>query len=259
MPATDATGLPVLRPAPVPVEEVLDMLAARHRAADGGGMRLVALIGGSADNLVERLPPGVRDRLEGATRLALETAFDVARASRGVVADRSDWLNSALSAALGAAGGAGGLPTALAELPVTATVLLRAIQGIAADHGFEPGDEAVRIECLRVFANAGPLRKDDGADLGFLAARLALTSPTVRQAIGAVVPRLAAVFGQKIAAQAAPVVGALSGAAVNWVFTAYYQDMARIHFGLMRLSLDSGVPRAVLEEGLRARLLPRLA
>jgi len=259
MPATRRTTALAARQEAFPVEDVLDMLAARYRAADGGGMRLVSLIGGSADNLIDRLPPAIRGRLEAATTVALETAFDLAHASRGVVRDRSDWLNTAISAALGAAGGAGGLPTALAELPVTATVLLRAIQGIAADHGFDPADEAVRVECLRVFATAGPLKKDDSADLGFLTARIALTSPSVRQAIAVVAPRLALVFGQKIAAQAAPVVGALSGAAVNWVFTSYYQDMARIHFGLMRLSRDSGVPRAVLEDGLRARLRPKAA
>ena len=36
---------------------------------------------------------------------------------------------------MGAAGGAGGLPTALAELPVTTTLLLRVIQGVAVEHG----------------------------------------------------------------------------------------------------------------------------
>ncbi|MEZ5911609.1 MAG: EcsC family protein [Paracoccaceae bacterium] len=50
----------------------------------------------------------------------------------------------------GAAGGAGGLASALAELPVTVTMIFRAIQKVAAEHGFDPGAEDVRLECLGV-------------------------------------------------------------------------------------------------------------
>ena len=58
---------------------------------------------------------------------------------------------------MGAAGGFGGLPTALAELPVTTAVLLRAIQGAAAAEGFDPASESVRFDCVEVFSAAGPL------------------------------------------------------------------------------------------------------
>jgi hypothetical protein len=238
----------------IEIEAVLGALARRHRAANSTGMRLVSIVGGSAENMLERLPDRVKDGLEAATRSALVTAFDVAKVSRGVVADRGDWLNMVVTAALGVAGGAGGLPTALAELPVTATVLLRAIQGIAAEHGFDPADEAVRTECLKVFASAGPLEKDDGAELGFFAARVTITGNSVQSVIAAIVPRLSAVFGQKLAVQAAPVIGALTGAAINAVFTAYYQDMARVHFGLLRLSRETGRPRHELTDRLRALL-----
>ena len=63
----------------------------------------------------------------------------------------------------------------MAELPVTTTVLLRAIQGIAFDHGFDPADRRVRLQCDQVFAAAGPMARDDGADLAFLSARITLT------------------------------------------------------------------------------------
>jgi hypothetical protein len=155
---------------------------------------------------------------------------------------------------MGALGGAGGLPTALAELPVTTTVLLRAIQGIAAEHGFDPGDDATKMDCISVFASAGPLSRDDAADLGFLAARVTITGQGVHALIARVAPRLAGAFGQKLAAQSAPVIGAVAGAAVNYIFTSYYQEMARVHFGLRRLADDSGVERGELAERLRGML-----
>lgn len=133
---------------PQPTQGEIAALARRYRAAGGVGMALLNVIGGQAENLLERLPDGIKDRLEGATTRALETASNVAASSRGVVKDQRSWLNTALTTAMGAAGGAGGLPSALAELPVTTTVLLRAIQGIAAEHGFDPNDPQIRRECL---------------------------------------------------------------------------------------------------------------
>lgn len=232
----------------------LEALAKRHKAANGLGMKLISLVGGTAENLLERLPDGVKDRLESVTRAALEGAFDAAQVSRGVVSDKSDWLNTAVTAALGAAGGAGGLPTALAELPVTTTVLLRAIQGIAAEHGFDPSDEATKADCIGVFASAGPMTNDDAADLGFLAARVTITGQGLKTLISKVAPRLSVSFGQKLAAQAVPLVGAVAGAGVNYVFTSYYQEMARVHFGLRKLAADTGEAREVLAGRLRGLL-----
>lgn len=249
----------VARPAMTEAEvsETLAVLARRHRAANGVGMKLISLVGGTAENLLERLPDSVKDRLETVTRAALENAFDAAQASRGMVSDKADWLNTAVTAALGAAGGAGGLPTALAELPVTTTVLLRAIQGIAAEYGFDPADAATKADCIRVFASAGPMTNDDAADLGFLAARVTITGQTLKSLIGKVAPRLSAAFAQKLAAQAIPLVGAVAGAGVNYVFTSYYQEMARVHFGLRRLAETTGEDRDALTLRLRGLLTLR--
>ena len=229
-------------------------LARRYRSAGGVGLQVLNIIGGQAENLLERLPDKVKDRLETATERALETAMRAAAGSRGVVPDQKSWLNTALTTAMGAAGGAGGLPTALAELPVTTTVLLRAIQGIAAEHGFDPNDPEIRRECLVVFGAAGPLEHDDGADMGFLSARVTLTGTTVHGLIRSVSPKLAAGMGQKLAAQTVPVLGAAAGAATNFAYTSYYQQMAFVHFGLLKLARDSGQERAALVDALRAEM-----
>ena len=212
------------------------------------------MIGGRVENLIDRLPNEVRGNLEGATRRALEVAFDAAARSRGRLPDTSDWLNTAVSTAMGAAGGSGGLPTAVAELPVTTTVLLRAIQGIAAEHGFDPADESVRMDCLQVFAASGPLERDDGADVAFLAARMSLTGASVSGLISKLAPRLSAVLGQKLAAQTVPILGAVAGAAVNYAFTSYYQQMAHVYFGLKRLSRETGYDHPTLVAEFRSRL-----
>ncbi|EKE45784.1 hypothetical protein OCGS_0010 [Oceaniovalibus guishaninsula JLT2003] len=234
----------------------LEKIVVRFRAADGIGMQVLSLIGGQAEDLIAKLPAPVRERLDAATRRALETAFDAAAMSRGRIADRPDWLNAAFATAMGAAGGSGGLPSALAELPVTTTVLLRAIQGIAADYRFDPADPVVRAQCLQVFAASGPLERDDGTDMAFLSARVTLTGTTMQAIIGRIAPRLAGVMGQKLATQMVPVLGAVAGAATNYAFTSYYQEMARVYFGLRALARDSGVPVEDLMREFRILLDP---
>jgi len=94
--------------------EIVD-IAKRYRKAGGVGIQVLNLVGGQAENLMERLPDPVKDRLEEATTKALNIALGAASKSRGLVPDQKSWLNTAAATAMGAAGGAGGLPTALAE------------------------------------------------------------------------------------------------------------------------------------------------
>lgn len=221
-------------------------LVRRYRAAAGPGLRLLNALGSRAENLIERVPAPVRDQLEGATKRGMELSFDAAAASRSRVRDQDDWFNTALATAMGAAGGLGGLPSALAEVPVTVTVLMRAIQGIAEEHGFDPASEEVRMACLEVFAAAGPLADDDGADMGFLTMRVALSGPGMRVMMARVTPIFAQVLGRKLAAQAVPVLGAVAGAATNYIYTAYYQDIARVRFGLMDIARRRGLDHDAL-------------
>lgn len=239
---------------PAGAQRRLDALAARYARAGGLGLQVLNLVGGQAENLLDRLPEPVRSRLDGATERALRIAFDAATASRTRVPDQGQWLDRAMTTAMGAAGGFGGLPSALAELPVTTTLLLRTIQGVAAEHGFDPRDEDVAFECLSVFAAAGPLEHDDGANMAFLTARVTLSGATVHGLISKVAPRLATAMGQKLAAQTVPIIGAAAGAATNYAYTSYYQEMAQVHFGLKTLSRDHTLPQDVVLGAFRARL-----
>ncbi|MEM6589101.1 MAG: EcsC family protein [Pseudomonadota bacterium] len=233
----------------------LDALATRYSSASGPGIQLLNLIGGQADSLLQQLPQQVRDGLGQRTEEALRLAMQAAHGSRGVVDGQSGWMTRALTTAMGAAGGMGGLPTALAELPVTTTVLLRAIQDVSVEHGFDPAEEGVQYDCIQVFAAAGPLDHDDGADLGFLGARVTVTGAAMQNLIAAVAPRLATVLGQKLAAQTVPILGAAAGAATNYAYTSYYQQMAHVHFGLRRLAIEADIDRADLADRFRKRIV----
>lgn len=244
----------LLASSPIDPDTEIERLARRYRAAGGLGIQLLNALGTQADGLLDMLPEAARGQLDTAAKAALTQAMSAASQSRRMVPDQSEWLNSALSTAMGAAGGFGGLPTALAELPVTTTLLLRVIEGVAVEHGFDPALDSVRFDCVQVFAAAGPLAHDDSADLAFLSARVALSGAAMQAIIARVAPRLAVVMGQKLAAQTVPILGAVAGAATNYAYTSYYTDVAHVHFGLRRLAIEADEPHEQMVARLRTQV-----
>lgn len=236
------------------VDEELIRLAKCLKRGSNPAIQLLTTLGTGAETLLSRLPENVQSSVGVATQQALGVAYDIADQTRGTKADGLHWLPRALTAGTGAIGGFGGMPTALAELPVTTTLLLRTIQTVAAEHGIDPTTPHGKALCLQVFAAAGPLARDDGTDLSFLTLRLTVSGATVQSLIAQVAPRFAAALSQKLAAQAVPVLGAATGAAINYTFTSYYQEMARVQFGLLRLARESGTPVEDLTAQLKEKL-----
>lgn len=233
--------------------ETLDQLASRYRDATGPGMAFLSKVGQRADALTGQLPQAVQDGLFQATEKALGVAVKAADLSHRVLPREEARLTRLVAAAMGAAGGVGGVGTALAELPFTTTLFLRSIQSAAKDEGFDPTSDSVRFDSVRIFASSGPLATEE-ADLAFMATRMALTGPTLQALAGKVAPRLAVVFGKKIAAQALPVMGAAAGASINALYANYYREMAHVHFGLRKLAIETDQPVETLIVKLQNRL-----
>ena len=214
-------------------------LARRQVGANGLLMKAIAFVGGGLEDGLKILPKGLRDPVEQAAQAALWQAYRLAETSRTrgpvtrLTGDRTHRLLATLSGALG---GAGGLPTALAELPVATTLIFRAVQDVAAQYGEDPATDATRAECLRVFG-AGA---DGTLDTAWIGARLTLTGPAIHALIAKVAPRFGLVVGQKLLGQAVPVIGAVAGAGTNWAFMRFYTDMAHVHFGLRAAARQHG-------------------
>ncbi len=203
-------------------------------------MALVNRLGGSLENQMAMIPASARARLEGVVAQALSASYGLAaQGSRLPGMGARGPMMAAMAS--GAAGGAGGVLTSMAELPVTITVIMHAIQREAAAAGYDPREGWVRAECLRVFGAGSPLAQDDGVNTSFLSARLTITGPALQKVIATVAPKLAAALGQKLMAQAVPVIGAVAGATLNAAFVNYYAEVARIRFTLFRLSEAHGV------------------
>jgi hypothetical protein len=233
----DMTDVTPLAPGPADLADEIQALARRQARANGPLIALVTRLGGTLEGQLKLFPESVRAQILRVTEAALQGAWEMS--ARGApLAERAGARGTyAAAVAAGAAGGAGGLPSALAELPVTVTLILTAIRAEAAAQGFDPEDPAIRTAAIEVFgAGSAMSTADDGINTAFLSARLTLTGPALQKVIATVAPKLATALGQKLAAQAVPVVGAISGAAINAAFLTFYREMAAIRFALLRLA-----------------------
>ena len=231
-------------------------LAQRQHRASGVLLSAITFVGGQVEDTLRLLPAGARRQIDTAARAALQRSYELAARSRsgrmaGVAS--TDAMHKALATLSGALGGLGGLPTALAELPVATTVIFRAVQSVAEAHGEDPLSEETRLNCLAVFGAGAPGPDDDGIDTAFIGARLGLTGAALHGLIARVAPRFATVLSQKLATQAVPVLGAAAGAGTNYAFTDYYVEMAHVHFGLRAVIREHG-DATVVEDAFHAAL-----
>lgn len=165
------------------------------------------------------------------------------------------------SMAAGVTGGLSGFVGVAAlpvELPLTTTIMLRAIADIARHNGEDLSKLEARLACLQVFA-LGSRAAGVRTDLGYFAARamlsrmtgsaaallvergaLELSGPMMNGFISELVSRFSIVVSDRIAASAVPVIGAVGGATINVIFMNHFQQVAKGHFTVRRLERRYG-------------------
>jgi hypothetical protein len=175
----------------------------------------------------------------------------------------------------GVTGGVSGLFGTAAlplELPVTTTLMLRAIADIARHHGEDLSTLEARLACVEVFALGAPApqqRQGQRTHFGYYASRALLgrftadasailvergvanlSAPVVGRLVGEIAARYGTVVAERAAASALPLLGALGGATVNVIFMNHFQPAAQAHFVVRYLERRYGqsVVRELYEE-----------
>lgn len=229
--------------------------AVRRLERVGPALRLSRLIGQQM-SLAKRLAPERASQIiNKAAVAAMQVALRAALASLAgkPVRDRSR-AHKFMAAASGAAGGALGFASLPFELPVTTTVMLRAIADIARAEGENLGDPELAMACLEVFALDGRAAGAGVSESGYFAMRGLLarsvseaaryiasrgiideTAPAMVRLISQLGSRFGVVVSQKFLAQATPALGAVGGAAINLAFIDHFQSLAKGHFTVRRL------------------------
>ena len=206
------------------------------------------------------LPKSVNRQISGMVRNAVMKALAVAVDTLDEKPPRSPAIgfSSFLAGVTGGVSGLFGFAALAVELPMTTTLMLRAIAEIARHQGEDLSTLEARLACLEVFAY-GSKPNSDNVGVGYYAARaliskythdvaaLALergaidaSAPVVASFVGEIVSRFGLVVSDKVAAGALPVLGAVGGATVNMIFMDHFQRIAQGHFALRRLERTYG-------------------
>jgi hypothetical protein len=237
------------------------------------------IIGSPIEGAVKSLPASVSKKINGAVEAALHKAASAALWSLDNEPNKSasTKLHKFYAATSGALGGAFGFTALFIELPISTTIMMRSVADVARSEGFDLNDFSTKHACIEVFAMGGNTKKDDATETGYYISRGFMTesmrqlskelaeiaakqgtqavsrlTPTqagkwLAELIEKVAARFGVVITNKFAAQAVPVIGAVTGATINTLFTDFYQDIARGHFTIKRLESKYGYEQVKAE------------
>ena len=242
-------------------QEMAELIwAYRHLEHPSLAARLSSVLALPIEEGLALLPKSWRRRLDQVAQASVHQILRLATGTMPLARSRapSTLTHKLVISGVGAAGGFFGPISLLAELPVTTTLILRAIADVAQAEGEDLNDRDTRIACVQVFALGGRTKEDDDADLGYYGLKFALGLyferdildiatgkgthiPAVINLVRAISARFGVVISDKTAAQMVPIAGALSGALLNLIFMNHYQDVAKGHFIIRRLERSHGV------------------
>jgi hypothetical protein len=228
--------------------------------------RLSELTGEPVTQLLCRMPKVVSRQIQRVVQRALSQALQVALYKMDTGLPEPGAIGfRVMSGITGGVSGFFGMATLAVELPVTTTLMLRSIAGIARKEGEDLRQAGSRLACLEVFAvgsrTRGQTVSDPVAETSYYAIRAFLakavseaaqltaqrglaqrSSPVIVELISAIGSRFGLVVSEKVAAGAIPVLGAIGGAAVNLAFMGHFQKLAQAHFAIRRLERQHGPP-----------------
>ena len=234
-------------------------------------VRITNALGIPIEQAIELLPRKAAVAITTATRASLNKALQVAVATMDGCpqSDSRNTLHKLAVAAIGAGGGAFGLPALTIELPVSTVIILRSIADIARSEGERIKTVEAKLACLEVFAMGGRSKDDDGSESAYFAVRTALAravseaarhiterglaqegAPAIVRFITRVAAQFKVIVSEKAAAQSVPLIGAGGAALINTLFIDHFQGMARGHFIVRRLERNYD-PQLIKKEYLR--------
>jgi hypothetical protein len=222
--------------------------------------RLADYAGRPIARALRLVPKGASRQFHKAVEVAILRSLNIAIRSIEPKSKRPP-ARRAASVLVGLSGGVSGFFGMAAlpiELPVTTTLMLRAIADIARHYGEDLSTLEARLACIEVFALGAP-DVDNRADIGYYASRAlisrlagdaatillergaaSLSAPVVSSLVTEIAARFGVVVTERSAASALPVLGAVGGATVNVIFMNHFQRVANGHFAIRRLERQYG-------------------
>ena len=222
--------------------------------------RIADYAGQPIARMLRLMPKFASERVHRAVEAAILQCLNVALRSIEPRSKRppAHRASSVLAGVTGGVSGFFGIAALPLELPVTTTLMLRAIADTARHHGEDLSTLDARLACIEVFALGAP-QPGQRAHFGYYASRALLgrftadasaillergvanlSAPVVGGLVAEIAARYGTVVAERAAASALPLIGALGGATVNVIFMNHFQQVAQAHFMVRRLERQYG-------------------
>jgi hypothetical protein len=233
-------------------------------------MRNVNKIGGTVETGMTFVPEKVVVKLQSMTQAALLKVISanlLTIQKNKIFKKPSKLIYKSIVTSTGAFSGFFGATTGFgtavfaSELTFTTKFLMRTIMDIARSEGEDIYTIEGQMACLEVFALGGESKDDDGLDMSYYTTRIGINSalnnvsaasvkvgletlikgastlgPVVlSNFVSKIATRLSLLISEKFLAQALPIVGAIGGGGLNYLFVDHFQKMATAHFTIKRL------------------------
>ena len=235
-------------------------------------------IGKHIEFALDKLPKDKKELIGKVSEKALRKSLDMAHTTTWELEKHTEiedikkqsnynrWGHNAATAVTGAVGGFFGEAGLIVELPITTTLIMRSI--LAQGQGFgEQSKEELITNAIYVFSlGSSKSDKDDEMDSAYYTSRVAMdmtikkaaeylatngpktvmknieagTAPFILELITKVAQRFNITVTEKMLAEALPVVGAVGGAGINLLFTDFFTNSAKYHFGIKHLERKYG-------------------
>ncbi|WP_026914236.1 EcsC family protein [Christiangramia portivictoriae] len=237
--------------------ELTDLKKAKDLLENPGlAAKITNYIGMPLEKGFELLPKNWNSKIVELTHKAITKSTDAALFTmKNKPGEKSSNIwHKATVAISGGAGGFFGFAGLAVELPVSTTIMMRSIADIARSENQNLDNAETKLACVEVLALGGKSESDDGTESGYYITRALLAqqltmaaehiakngltkegAPALVKFFTTVASRFGIQVTEKAAAQAVPVIGAATGAALNLLFIDHFQDMARGHFIVKRL------------------------
>lgn len=247
--------------ASIPENDLAQLERAVVLLENQGFARLLNNVAGKpTDKALELVPRKLKNKIDGIVNGAVTRGLSVALTTLDTTnagAPRNH-VSTILSGVTGGLSGFFGVAGLAAELPVTTTLLLRAIADIARSQGEDLSRVPGQLACIEVLALGAPVEEKHTESAYFLArdafrefsgdaaTELSDLGPnSVRSAaVSGFLAEIGARFGvvvwQRAAASSIPLIGAAGGAAGNALFMRYFQELATGHFIVRKLERAHG-------------------
>ena len=257
----DGNG-PLEKIPPLTPEETADLKRAVNLLENPGFIVLLAgLLGTPIEWTLKKFPKKWSEKIDKIAEKAIRRALRLAVSSLDAdyQGTSSNALHKSFTSVTGAVGGFFGLLALSVELPITTLAMLRSIADIARSEGEDITSVESKLACVEVFALGGKTDADDDVESGYYAIRATLAqsisgatehiiekgiadegAPIIIRFVTNIASRFGVPVTEKVVAQSVPIIGALGGAGLNFLFTNHFQKMARGHFTVRRLERTYG-------------------